>query len=50
MNLFISRLVATLIKLQSLLIAILVIDVSLLQVIIQKLLDSFIQLDVYLNK
>ncbi len=50
MNLFISRLVATLIKLQSLLIAILIIDVSLLQVIIQKLLDSFIQLDVYLNK
>ncbi len=50
MNLLISRLTATSIKLQSLLITILIINVSLLQVMIQKLLDSFTQLNACLNE
>ncbi len=50
MNLLILRLAAASIKLQSLFIAILIINVSLLQVIVQKLLDNFIQLNVYLNE
>jgi len=50
MNLLILRSVTTSIKLQSLLTAILIINISLLQVIVQKLLDSSAQLDVYLNK
>ena len=50
MNLLILRSVTTSIKLQSLLITILIIDISLLQVIVQKLLDNSTQLNVYLNK
>ncbi len=50
MNLFILRLAAALIKSQSLFIIILIIDISLLQVIVWKLLDSFTQLDVCLNE
>ena len=50
MNLLILRSVTASIKLQSLSAAILIINVSLLQVIIQKLLNSFTQLDVCLNK
>ena len=50
MNLFILRLTITSIKLQSLFTAILIINVSLLQVIVWKLLDSFTQLDACLNE
>ncbi len=50
MNLFILRLITALIKLQLLFIAILIINVSLLQVIVWKLLDSFTQLDACLNE
>ncbi len=50
MNLLILKLTATSIKSQSLFITILIINVSLLQVIIQKLLNNFTQLDAHLNK
>ncbi len=50
MNLLALRSVTTSIKLQFLFITILIINVSLLQVIVQKLLNNFIQLNVHLNE
>ncbi len=50
MNLLVLRSVTASIKSQSLLITILITDVSLLQVIVQKLLDDFIWLDAHLNE